>query len=338
MTLIKQHTNGSNWQLLFDDLPTGVVIIDGQGIVEACNKAAKDFLGEEVLQRLWVDVIQSCFSPKEDDGHEISLIDGRRVNVSIKSLKDRAGEMIVLNDLTVTREFEHERGRQVRLQEMGEMLAHLAHQIRTPLASAMLYSNNLDHPHLTAEKHSSYINKIKFCHQNIEQQVRDLLVFAKGGESLLQTVNMHNFMKAIVNKTDVKLAQAGGELIIENLVQGLNFICQSEALEGAISNLIDNALNAHATKIFLNVEKQAEQLLVFNVIDDGDGMDENTVKQSTRPFYTTRAKGTGLGLAVVDAVVKSHHGKLKVISKQGIGSTFSIRLPLVTSTLLEEMQ
>ena len=54
MTLIKQHTNGSNWQLLFDDLPTGVVIIDGQGIVEACNKAAKDFLGEELTVGDWI--------------------------------------------------------------------------------------------------------------------------------------------------------------------------------------------------------------------------------------------------------------------------------------------
>lgn len=338
MTINKSTSNHISWQELFNQLPTGIVLIDGQGVVEACNQAAQGFLGDSIISKPWIDVIKASFAPKADDGHEISLIDGRRVNISISSLQDRAGEMIVINDLTLTRAFEQERERLLRLQEMGEMLAHLAHQIRTPLASAMLYVKNLQHPNLSADKHAGVINKIRYCHQNIEQQIRDLLVFAKGGESLLQTVDMYQFLRKIEQKTEAKLNEMAGELIVENQANGLSFICQSDALEGALSNLIDNALNFNAKKIYLNIVNQQNQKIIFNVIDDGDGIAEEELSNITRPFFTTRAKGTGLGLAVVDAVVKAHHGELKILSKKGIGSTFSIQIPLLSEKMNKEVQ
>lgn len=327
-----------HWPSIINDLPTGVVIIDANGVIELCNKAASNFLGDSLIGSAWVNVINKCFAPKKDDGHEISLIDGRRVNISISSLSDRAGEMIVINDLTQTRVFEKERARMNRLQEMGEMIAHLAHQVRTPLASAMLYCNNLSHKNLSEEKRSTFLSKIQFCHQNIEQQVRDLLVFAKGGGSLLQTVNMQDFLEGIKKKEEVKLHEAQGELSIDNCVKGLNFLCQGDALGGALCNLIDNALNAKAKKIYLNVSMDRDNLLTFTVVDDGNGMDVETIKQSTRPFYTTHAKGTGLGLAVVEAVVKSHQGDLHILSQLGSGSTVSIVIPLLTEVNSVEMQ
>jgi two-component system sensor histidine kinase FlrB len=115
-------------------------------------------------------------------------------------------------------------------------------------------------------------------------------------------------------------------------------LCQSDALEGAINNLIDNALNANAKKIYLNVVTKNDDTMVFNVLDDGDGMDEATLQKVMRPFYTTRAKGTGLGLAVVDAVVKAHQGQMKIISKVGVGSTFSIQIPLIHENVQKEPQ
>ena len=332
------QSHSEYWQAIFEQLPTGVVIIDGQGRVKDFNQAAVNLLGHTLKEQLWVDVIKASFAPKEDDGHEISLVDGRLVNVAITSLKERAGEMIILNDITATRTFEFERARMNRLQEMGEMLAHLAHQIRTPLASAMLYVKNLAHPNLTKEKHDNFVNKIRYCHQDIEQQIRDLLAFAKGGDSLLQAVEVNDFLDVITKKTEVRLKEANGELIVDNCASDTTFLCQSDALEGAINNLIDNALNANAKKIYLNVVTKNDDTMVFNVLDDGDGMDEATLQKVMRPFYTTRAKGTGLGLAVVDAVVKAHQGQMKIISKVGVGSTFSIQIPLIHENVQKEPQ
>lgn len=338
MAIQEVSLNHQNWQSLFDALPTGIVLIDAAGMVEKANMAASGFLGSELVGQSWVRLIETCFTPKKDDGHEVSLKDGRRIHVSISSVSDRAGEIIVLTDLTLTRIFEQEKARAQRLQEMGEMLAHLAHQIRTPLASAMLYSNNLRHVGLEQEKHDLFLNKIQYCHNNIEQQIRDLLVFAKGGGSLLQPANMHQFLHTIKVKAEVKLQEASGELVVDNHVNGLIFVCQTDALTGAIGNLIDNSLNAGATKIYLNVILNSDNFLLFTVVDNGKGMSESELNQSTRPFYTTRAKGTGLGLAVVSAVAKSHQGDLSIISKLGSGSTFSLSIPLLTETRPLEMQ
>lgn len=338
MTVKEAALNHQQWQSIFDALPTGIVLIDARGVVEKVNHAAIGFLGEKLIGQPWVELIERCFAPRKDDGHEVSLKDGRRVHVSISSVSNRAGEVIALTDLTLTRTFEQEKARAQRLQEMGEMLAHLAHQIRTPLASAMLYGTNLKHPNLDEEQRHVFVNKIQHCHNNIEQQIRDLLVFAKGGGSLLQGVNMHQFLKDIQVKAEAKLQQTSGEFIIDNQVNGLNFICQNEALGGAISNLIDNSLNAEAGKIYLNVILNSDNYIIFTVVDNGKGMSEEELRQSTRPFYTTRAKGTGLGLAVVSAVAKSHQGELGVISKLGSGSTFSLSIPLLTESRPLETQ
>ncbi len=318
-----------DWHQLYNQLPTGVVIIDGYGLVEACNQSAISFLGEQIVGQKWLEVIRNNFAPQADDGHEMSLIDGRRLNVRIQSLQHRPGEMIVLTDITLTRTFEQERARMMRLQEIGEMLAHLAHQIRTPLASAMLYLKNLQHPNISEEKQNNFIEKISYCHQNIAQQIQDLLFFAKGGESVLQVINLGTLISEVERKSEVKISQTEAELLIENQAGDLSFLCHIESLEGALSNLVDNALNANAKKVYINIINQDNETIIFNVIDNGDGMDDITLNKVLMPFYTTRAKGTGLGLAVVDAVAKAHHGEVKVLSKEGIGSTFSIQMPLL---------
>lgn len=317
------------WSQVIETLPSGIVLIDTKGLVNYCNQVAVDFLGDHIVGMSWYSVIQQSFSPQADDGHEISLKDGRRLHVRIASLGAHAGEIIVLNDLTMTREFERERARETRLQEMGEMIAHLAHQIRTPLASAMLYVDNLLRFNLSNAKKIAYLEKIQGSHRNIEQQIQDLLFFAKGGESLLQATTIESFIKDIKDKMQAKTHQHKGCLVVDTSCHDAYFVGHIETLKGAICNLIDNAFNASASRVYFTVHSKEDDLLVFNVIDDGEGMDELTLENSRRPFYTTRAKGTGLGLAVVDAVVKTHHGELKILSKKNVGSTFSIQIPWI---------
>ena len=88
---------------LLDVMPAGVVVIDGQGMVVQCNPAAVDLLGEPLREQRWLDVIQRCFAPRGDDGHEVSLKDGRRVSIEIRSMVNEPGQLILLTDLTETR-------------------------------------------------------------------------------------------------------------------------------------------------------------------------------------------------------------------------------------------
>ena len=134
----------SRLQNLLQLLPGGVVVLNKAGCVSDCNPAARELLGEPLDGEHWRDIIQQRFAPREDDGHEISLRDGRRVSLLTRSLDDEPGQIILVTDQTETRRLQQHLSRHQRLSEMGRMVSSLAHQIRTPLSAAMLYAGHLD--------------------------------------------------------------------------------------------------------------------------------------------------------------------------------------------------
>src|SRR5690606_4852389 len=90
-------------QSLLDLLPGGVIVIDGQGVVREANPVARGLLGRPLVGMLWREVIARNFAPREDDGHEISLKDGRRLSIATRSLQGEPGQLVLLTDLTETR-------------------------------------------------------------------------------------------------------------------------------------------------------------------------------------------------------------------------------------------
>ncbi|MDR9424713.1 MAG: PAS domain-containing protein, partial [Marinobacter sp.] len=136
---------------LLKALPAGVVVLDKHGAVSQCNPAAVALLGEPLDGERWVDVIRRCFAPRRDDGHEVSLKDGRRVSIEIRTMENQPGQLILLTDLTETRQLQSQLAHAQRLSAMGKMVASLAHQIRTPLSAAILYGGHLSQPDLEEE-------------------------------------------------------------------------------------------------------------------------------------------------------------------------------------------
>ena len=136
---------------LLNALPAGVVVLDSQGVVTQTNPAAIALLGEPLDGTRWVDVIHRCFAPRRDDGHEVSLKDGRRVSIEIRTMENQPGQLILLTDLTETRHLQAQLAHAQRLSAMGKMVASLAHQIRTPLSAAILYGGHLSQDDLDEE-------------------------------------------------------------------------------------------------------------------------------------------------------------------------------------------
>lgn len=169
-------------QNLLDLLPGGVIVIDGQGLVREANPAACELLGEPLIGQLWRQVIARSFAPRKDDGHEVSLRDGRRLSIATRSLDAEPGQLVLLNDLTETRRLQDQLARHERLSSLGRMVASLAHQIRTPLSAAMLYAGHLadNEQALSAQTRQRFAATLKERLHELEHQVRDMLVFARG--------------------------------------------------------------------------------------------------------------------------------------------------------------
>lgn len=165
---------------LIDQMPSGVLVIDNRGRISECNPAARQLLGTELYQQRWIDVIERCFAPRPDDGHEVSLKNGKRVSLATRALDGEPGQLVFLSDQTQTRQLQQKVHHYQRLSEMGRMMASLAHQVRTPLAAALLYASHLTAPELSDEKRIRFAGKVKSRLTHLEQQVRDMLVFARG--------------------------------------------------------------------------------------------------------------------------------------------------------------
>jgi two-component system sensor histidine kinase FlrB len=87
-------------------IPGGVVVIDGMGVVQDCNQVAINLLGEPLTGQRWIDVIKRAFKPREDDGHDVSLADGRLVHISTSPLDKEPGQIILLQEVTETRQLQ----------------------------------------------------------------------------------------------------------------------------------------------------------------------------------------------------------------------------------------
>lgn len=109
--LAEKERLANRLQNLLSLLPGGVIVIDEEGRVREANPAACDMLGLPLEGELWRHVITRCFAPREDDGHEISLKDGRRLSIATRSLDAEPGQLVLLNDLTETRHLQDQLAR-----------------------------------------------------------------------------------------------------------------------------------------------------------------------------------------------------------------------------------
>ena len=313
---------------LLDLLPAGVLLIDRYGRVSECNPASESLLGTPLKGESWVAIIQRSFAPKKDDGIEISLKDGRKVRLLTRPLEYEPGQLVLLTDQTDTRLLQSRLSHYQRLSEMGRMMASLAHQIRTPLSAALLYASHLTGERLDDQKRVRFARKVKDRLIHLEQQVKDMLIFARGETQLDDRITLEALFTAIDDQLDLPLAQHDADCHLENLAEGYVIQCNKEILLGAILNLVNNALQAagNAHLLVIKAYPEGERILI-QVIDQGPGMSREAIQKAMEPFFTTKSHGTGLGLAVAQVVAKAHQGDFKIASIEGQGTCAQLSIP-----------
>ncbi|MCW8994945.1 MAG: ATP-binding protein [Psychromonas sp.] len=316
---------------LYNELPSGLIVIDGNGIVEQVNRVAISLLGEPLKGLLWSAIISRSFAPKNDDGHEVSLKNGRRIRLSISSLEGRPGQLILLTDLTDTRELQEHVAKLKRLSSLGKMVASLAHQIRTPLSAAMLYGANLANKTLTESSRLRFQNKLMNRLSDLETQVNDMLLFARSGnQKIAEEVSLGALIEEVQDASDGMLVQVDGNLQCRLPDPDLFILANKNALASAMTNLISNAIEASGkgVKLYISALRRDNDWVEISVMDNGPGIEKGHIAKVVEAFYTTKPQGTGLGLAVVQSVAQAHKGRLEIKSEFGKGSCFTLVLPL----------
>lgn len=336
---LKQQAN--RLEHLLQVMPAGVIVLDAKGIVKQANQQAIELLGEPLEGELWRQVILRAFKPRADDGHEVSLSNGRRVKLSITPLKDEPGQLILVTDLTETRQLQARVSHMQKLSSLGRMVASLAHQIRTPLSAAMLYAMNLSNRSLAEKSKQQFSDKLMSRLRDLEQQVNDMLIFAKSGDQqVVSELSVQTLIENVQAGCDAMLQRHKLQLQV-NLPETDVFVLGNQtALASAIQNLVHNAAQVSQANspIQLSAEIIEQHFIEISVADQGPGIPKQNIKQLFEPFFTTKSHGTGLGLAVVKSVAQSHQGTVHAVNLEGGGARIGIRLPIDNTSIHSPIQ
>jgi len=328
-------TDASLLRAILTALPAGVVVVDGSGQISEFNPGATAMLGELRHGEMWANVIARVFSPRSDDGHEISLRDGRRVSIATCPLGNQPGQVLLITDLTETRELQDNLGQHQRLIAMGEMAAGLAHQIRTPLASSLLFAAQLKNTRLDNHARSQLADKVTERLRQLESLISDMLIFSRTGYSGQECVSVATLFVELENQIAGLCQQRDIQLVVMCETPTQEIKGNPRILGSALLNLANNAIqamgkeNGQPSRLTLLARNGVCNTVELCVIDNGPGIPEDIQHELFKPFFTTRNDGTGLGLAVVKAVAQAHGGCVRMESIPAQGSEFILQLPIV---------
>jgi len=239
------------------------------------------------------------------------------------SLGAEIGRLLVFTDLTELKALEEQSALRKRLSSLGEMAAGIAHELRNPMGVISGYTRIL-----RKKVDASIVGTVDSIAAEVEVMDRiisDFLGFARPRELELLDVNLRGLVASCVEK--VATGRAHAPALPVSIDSGITLRADEIMLRQVFINLIQNAMDATPREGSVSVEAGVEGgRVVIKVSDNGHGIEKSVADRVFNPFFTTKDKGTGLGLALVHRIITSHSGTIEMKTDEG-GTTFTINLP-----------
>lgn len=242
------------------------------------------------------------------------------------------GKVLLFQDVTKIVHLEDKLKQHEKLAAVGQLAAGIAHEIRNPLASMfgsvqMLQESSGNNQ--LSEEDQKLMRIIKKEIERLNDLVSEFLNFVKPDKFEFKTVELMTLLSDIIFQSTHQSSQFPQVKILQELKPNIEAMGNSEKLRQVIWNLLANALQAMQGPgtISVGCDEVSPHWVYFWVEDQGEGMSEETLQHLYEPFFTTKPKGTGLGLATVYKIVEAHQGEIRVRSKKGEGTRFEVHLP-----------
>ncbi|MEW6611523.1 MAG: sensor histidine kinase [Pseudomonadota bacterium] len=318
--------------LLLNLLPGAVLVLDGAEVVQDLNQEARRIFGDSIGKGTsWRGILGQQLRSRGQGEWVLQAAPDepeRRLVISHNRLPEQGGQILLVQDVTEAQALREAMQRQQRLSAMGEMLANLAHQLRTPLAAALLYTSQLQGGDLDAALRQRFAGRVLTRLRHLEALINDMLRFVKGETDTGQSVAVSALLQDLRQLMEHWFAEKQVMLRIENGAGEERVVGAQEALAGVLGNVLHNALHFSPTGGTVTLSAQPTGAMVeFRVADQGPGIAAAVQERLFEPFFTTRAEGNGLGLAIVREAVTQLGGEVWVKSRPGAGAVFGVRLP-----------
>jgi two-component system, LuxR family, sensor kinase FixL len=345
------HTSEERWRSVIDSAVDAIVVIDSRGIIEVFNRSAERMFGysEAEVVGQSVNLLMPAPYKDEHDGYIANYLRtgqkkiigigrevvGQRRDGSTFPMHLSVGEMRVgseshftgiLHDLSPRLELEARLREQTAMAHLGEMAAVIAHEVKNPLAAVRgaiqviggrLPADSRDRPVVT-----EIVSRI----DALDALIKDLLLFARVPQPRMSTIDLESLIRLTMTflADDPMFANIGVDVVgASEPVSG-----DSELLRIVFQNLLINAAQAVEGRGRLIVTFGGDdQSQYVRIADAGPGMLPEVRRNLFRPFFTTKARGTGLGLPTAKRLVELHGGSISVESALNAGTTVTVSLP-----------
>ncbi|WP_419887991.1 ATP-binding protein [Neobacillus niacini] len=243
----------------------------------------------------------------------------------------REGLVIIGRDITTLRQTEERLNRTEKLSVVGELSASVAHEIRNPLTSLKGFVQLLQ---MEDDKHQDYYQIMLDELNRINHIVGELLLLAKPQHLKYTEISIQKILKDVISLLAVEATLYNVQIESHFPKEDIIIECEPNQLKQLFINLIKNSIEASKSdsKISIYLGLNEEHQVAITVKDQGCGISKELLQKIGEPFYSSKEKGTGLGLTVSYKIVQSHQGSINFDSEKGIGTTVNITLPVEQSS------
>lgn len=322
------------------------VFITSNNIIMYANKAAvklldtEDLVGKSAYEIMEPDFLEKFLEKKEliwqeeiVTPYEMELItpNGKVVEVELLAypflFEDLSSTIIIIaRDISVRKENQQLQIKNEKLGIAGQLAASIAHEIRNPLTAIKGF---LKLAYQGAMKLKDIYPILDIEINRIETIASELMFLGKPAKSEIKEINIG---KILLDVYTLMQSQANLDNVVINLDaydNDLHALCNVDQMKQVFINLVKNAIEAMENGGIINMEAKLDgKWIVVTINDNGKGIPDDIKNKLGEPFYTTKEKGTGLGLVICYNIIAEHKGEIDFISEDGVGTTFTIRLPL----------
>jgi signal transduction histidine kinase len=272
------------------------------------------------------------------------------LGMSVSPLQDDGGKLsgavVVLSDLRDAKALEEQRRRLDRLALLGEMSAVMAHEIRNPLAGVMAGIEHLLTKFEEGDDRHEAMERILKEGERVNHIIEDILLISRPPQLNLAPCAMSEVIEGAISLLEERATEQRVE-VKKRLDSDLPFVRGDRArLHQALSNLVLNAIEAMPDGGELSITATGSTRgdiegggegaplwgegghVEVEIRDTGVGIKQEDLEKIWEPFWTTKVRGTGLGLPITRRIINEHGGQVEVESEPGVGTKFIMRLPL----------
>ncbi|RMG59359.1 MAG: PAS domain S-box protein [Deltaproteobacteria bacterium] len=314
---------------ILNSVDVGVVFFDEKGTIRLINGAAERLLGvtsEEVVGRKEIPAtIEDEYVLPERGKPFYAIVEEAQVR---DSSGRTIGKVLLLNDVTRLRKLELENERNRRLSAMGELVLKIAHEIRNPLGSIELFAGLLSKD-LAGTKQAEFAARITQSVRLLVNTLDNMLRFSRDMTPVKEFGLLNDFVREVCSEFRELAASRKVRIRVEE-EEMCWMLFDRGLLRQALVNLILNAIHAMPDggdlTVSLRLFDRASRV-ELTVTDTGEGMDAETLRRVFEPFFSTKDRGTGLGMSIVRSIVEAHGGSVTLESAKGEGTRVRIVLP-----------